>query len=203
MDRLQDLEKILSAARDLGKNLQDDVEKLRADNEKLQTQNEKLQAENEKLKSDSDSLLEEMETLENVVKDLRAANETFGVNLNRLMGQLNQAINDSHEKFMSQINALMRDEFQKFLAEYMNKIKADVDKNKFQKPSHDAKDVKKKKSDESVNEDTVYVVTETAVANVSNKGGVTASKEKALAPDIAGAQSKMLYADFYAEENID
>ena len=200
MDRLQDLEKILSAARDLGKNLQDDVEKLRADNEQLQTQNEKLQAENEKLKNDSDSLLEEMETLENVVKDLRAANETFGVNLNRLMGQLNQAINDSHEKFMSQINSLMRDEFQKFLAEYMNKIKADADKNKSPKPSHE----KKKKSDEIVNEDTVYVVTETAVANVSNKGGVTASKEKALAPDVADKlQSKMLYADFYAEENID
>ena len=196
MDRLQDLEKILTAARDLGKNLQEDLNKLRADNEQLQTQNKRLQAENEKLKNDSDNLLDEMETLENVVKDLRAANETFGVNLNRLMGQPNQAINDNHEKFMSQINSLMRDEFQKFFAEYMSKIKADTDKKNFQKPSHDYKNAKKKKSDD--------IVTETAVANVTAKGGVT-KEEVFMPPDTVGdkTQSKMLYADFYAEESIE
>lgn len=196
MDRLQDLEKILTAARDLGKNLQDDLDKLRADNEQLQTQNEHLQAENEKLKSDSDKLLDEMETLENVVKDLRAANETFGVNLNRLMGQLNQAINDNHEKFMSQINALMRDEFQKFFAEYMRKIKADTAKNKSQKQPHDDKNAKKKKDDD--------VVTDTAVAKVDTKGGVTTKKVEVLSADVSDkSQSQMLYADFYAEETID
>lgn len=196
MDRLKDLEKILTAARDLGQNLQNDLDKLRADNEHLQAQNKRLQTENEKLKADSDNLLDEMETLENVVKDLRAANETFGVNLNRLMGQLNQAINDSHEKFMAQINTLMRDEFQKFLAEYMSKIKADADKNTAPKQQHNDKNANKKKSGE--------VVTETAVVNVDAKGGVTASKAEVLSPDIAGDnKSKMLYADFYAEETID
>ncbi len=196
MDRLQDLEKILTAARDLGKNLQNDVDKLRADNAQLQEQNKLLQAQNEKLKSDTDNLLDEMETLENVVKDLRAANETFGVNLNRLMGQLNQAINDSHEKFMAQINALMRDEFQKFLAEYMNKIKAGAEQNKSQKPPHDDKSAKKKKSADAV--------TETAVVNVDTKGGVTTAKAEVLTPDVAGDnKSKMLYADFFAEEAID
>ncbi len=92
MDRLTDLEKILSAARDLGKNLQDDIDKLRADNEKLQTENQRLQTENYNLKKDNDNLLDEMETLENVVKNLRTANETFGVNLNNLMGQLNLSL---------------------------------------------------------------------------------------------------------------
>ena len=192
MDRLQDLEKILTAARDLGKNLQNDVDKLRADNAQLQEQNKLLQAQNEKLKSDTDNLIDEMETLENVVKDLRAANETFGVNLNRLMGQLNQAINDSHEKFMAQINALMRDEFQKFLAEYMNKIKAGAEQNK----SHNDKNAKKKKFSDAV--------TETAVVSVDTKGGVTTAKAEVLSPDVAGDnKSKMLYADFYAEEAID
>ena len=197
MDRLQDLEKILTAARDLGKNLQNDVDKLRADNAQLQEQNKLLQAQNEKLKSDTDNLLDEMETLENVVKDLRAANETFGVNLNRLMGQLNQAINDSHEKFMAQINALMRDEFQKFLAEYMNKIKAGAEQNNTHKPPHDDKSAKKKKSADAV--------TETAVVNVDTMSGVTTAKAEVLSPDVAGDknQSKMLYADFYAEEAID
>ncbi|MBQ9486882.1 MAG: hypothetical protein IJU91_03645, partial [Selenomonadaceae bacterium] len=178
MDRLQDLEKILTAARDLGKNLQNDVDKLRADNEQLQAQNKRLQAENEKLKSDTDNLIDEMETLENVVKDLRAANETFGVNLNRLMGQLNQAINDSHEKFMAQINALMRDEFQKFLAEYMNKVKAGAEQNTTHKPPHDDKNAKKKKSAE--------VVSETAVVSVDTKSGVTTAKAEVLTPDLAG-----------------
>lgn len=176
MDRLGDLEKILSAARDLGKNLQADIDKLRADNEKLQAENKNLRTDNEKLKKESDSLLEEMDTLENVVKDLRSANETFGVNLNKLMGQLNQAINDSHEKFMAQINTLMRDEFQKFLAEYMSKIKSDTNKNDSQ--------TSKKKSPKS---ETVEL---TKAENLSVQNNST------------NQQPKMLYADFYAEESV-
>ena len=188
MNRLTDLEKILTAARDLGKNLQDDIDKLRAENEKLQTENQRLNKENENLKTDNDNLLDEMETLENVVKNLRAANETFGVNLNSLMGQLNKAINDSHEKFMSQINLLMRDEFQKFLAEYMNKVKED-DKAK-SSPNG-------KKKDKAV-------VTETSLSKTV-KGGVTVKDTEILSPaeNIAASKSKMLYADFYAEETID
>ena len=175
MDRLDDLEKILSAARDLGKNLQDDLDKLRADNAKLQDENKNLRADNEKLKSDSDSLLDEMETLENVVKNLRSANETFGINLNKLMMQLNQAINDNHEKFMAQINLLMRDEFQKFLTEYMSKIKADADNKNSQ--------AGKKKS--------------------HNKENVSLTKTENLPTTQNNSDTKKIqYADFYAEENI-
>ena len=49
MDRLSEFEKILTAARDLGKNLQDDIDKLRAENEKLTAENQRLQNENGKL----------------------------------------------------------------------------------------------------------------------------------------------------------
>ncbi len=176
MDRMSDLEKILSAARDLGKNLQDDVDKLREDKKKLEDENKTLRADNEKLKSDSDSLLEEMETLENVVKDLRSANETFGVNLNKLMGQLNQAINDNHEKFMLQINTLMRDEFQKFFAEYMSQIKAETANKKNQQSG------KKKAADSTT------ALTETKIFVPTQKNDKSKSKE--------------VYADFYAEENV-
>lgn len=191
MDRLSDLEKILSAARDFGKNLQTDIDKLqadldkvRADNDKLKAENKNLRGENDKLKADGDNLLEEMEKLENVVKNLRNANETFGVNLNKLMGQLNQAINDSHEKFMAQINLLMRDEFQKFLSEYMSKINADENK-----PSN-PKNADKKKSE--VELQTSVKTTEISAENVEI---LPALKDDNKA-------SKMIYADFYAEENI-
>ena len=50
MDRLEDLEKILSAARDLGKNLQGDLDKIRTDNEKLNAENKSLRAEMTSLK---------------------------------------------------------------------------------------------------------------------------------------------------------
>ena len=175
MDRMSDLEKILSAARDLGKNLQDDVDKLREDNKKLEEENKNLRADNEKLKNESDSLLEENLMLETFAKDLRAANETFGVNLNKLMGQLNQAINDSHEKFMSQINTLMRDEFQKFLTEYMSKVKADTANKKYQQSG-------KKKAVEST------ALTETEIFVPAKNSDKSASKE--------------VYADFYAEETV-
>ena len=181
MDRLEDLEKILSAARDLGKNLQGDLDKIRAENEKLTAENKTLRTDNEKLKAESDSLLEEMDTLENVVKDLRAANETFGVNLNKLMGQLNQAINDSHEKFMAQINNLMRDEFQKFLSEYMSKIKSSADKNK---PKDNA-DKKK-----SLNPNDSIPAESAAVTKTENPASGKNSNKK----------SKVVYAEFYAEE---
>ena len=186
VDRLSEFEKILTAARDLGKNLQDDIDKLRAENEKLTVENQRLQSENGKLKTDSDNLLDEMETLENVVKDLRAANETFGVNLNKLMGQLNQAINDSHEKFMAQINSLMRDEFQKFLSEYMSKVKADV-KTSTQN---------KKKS---TNDSSETSVVKTSTPNITTHN----EKNTALAHNVTTSKSKMLYADFYAEESVD
>lgn len=186
MDRLSEFEKILTAARDLGKNLQDDINKLRAENEKLTAENQRLQSENGKLKTDSDNLLEEMETLENVVKDLRAANETFGVNLNKLMGQLNQAINDSHEKFMTQINSLMRDEFQKFLSEYMSKVKADVKTST----------ADKKKSTNAINETSIV---KTAAPNIT----VNDAKNSTPAHNVTTSRSKMLYADFYAEESVD
>ena len=156
MDRMSDLEKILSAARDLGKNLQDDVDKLREDKKKLEDENKTLRADNEKLKSDSDSLLEEMETLENVVKDLRSANETFGVNLNKLMGQLNQAINDNHEKFMAQ---------QKFFAEYMSQIKAETANKKNQQSG------KKKAADSTT------ALTETKIFVPTQKNDKSKSKE--------------------------
>lgn len=186
MDRLTDLEKILSAARDLGKNLQDDIDKLRADNEKLQTENQRLQTENYNLKKDNDNLLDEMETLENVVKNLRTANETFGVNLNNLMGQLNKAINDSHEKFMAQINSLMRDEFQKFLSEYMNKVKVDD-------TATTSSNGKKKINDEK------------SLAKTTVKSNVTVKDTEILSPaeNIAESKSKIIFSGFYAEEAID
>ena len=198
MDRLKDLEKILSAARDFGKNLQDDVDKLqteldkvRADNDKLQAENKTLQHENEKLKTDGDSLLEEVEKLENVVKDLRAANSTFGMNLNKLMGQLNQAINDSHEKFMAQINSLMRDEFQKFLSEYMSKVNPDNSHRSDKKTSAENK------------KDFAEVETKAVTAQTSNK--VTIGETEVLPAEKVDDKksSKMMYAAFYAEENVD
>ena len=198
MDRLKDLEKILSAARDFGKNLQDDVDKLqaeldkvRADNDKLQAENKTLHSENDKLKADGDGLLEEVEKLENVVKDMRAANSTFGVNLNKLMGQLNQAINDSHEKFMAQINSLMRDEFQKFLSEYMSKVNPD--------------NLKKsdKKSDSADKKDSAEVTTKAVTAQSSTE--LTVGETEVLPAEKVDEKksSKMMYADFYAEENVD
>ncbi len=150
-----------------------------------------MQNENEKLKADSDGLLEEVEKLENVVKDLRTANSTFGMNLNKLMGQLNQAINDSHEKFMAQINSLMRDEFQKFLSEYMSKVNPD--------------NVKKsdKKSDAENKKDSAEVETKAVTAQTSTQ--VTIGDTEVLPAEKVDSKktSKMMYADFYAEENAD
>ena len=194
MDRLKDLEKILSAARDFGKNLQDDVDKLQADLDKVRAENDKLQAENKilqnentKLKDESDSLLEEMEKLEDVVKGLRTANETFGVNLNKLMGQLNRAINENHEKFMAQINSLMRDEFQKFLSEYMNKIK----------------DANAKKAEVENKKDSAEVTTQNVT--VQNSTSITVNESEVLPAEKVNEKkpSKMMYADFYAEESVD
>ena len=196
MDNLSDLEKILAAARDLGKNLQSDAEKLRAENKKLIEENRKLLAENEKLKGDSDSLLEEVDTLENAMKDFRSANETFIINIDKLMKQLNAAINSSHEKFMAQINALMRDEFQKFLLEYMNKVKPNkqnpADKKSPQKNSPDGK----KKSNEQKDS--------TDLVKVNASGEVIFSEPETSDVANAGAEkkSKEIYAEFYAEETV-
>ena len=194
MENLSDLEKILTAARDLGKNLQSDAEKLRAENQKLHEENIKLLAENEKLKNDSDSLLEEVDTLENAMKDFRSANETFIVNIDKLMKQLNAAINDSHEKFMAQINALMRDEFQKFLLEYMNKVKPNKQQQAEKKsPQKNSSEGKKKSPDKEDSADLTQAHSsgETVFSEPTSSDVATAGADK---------NSKEVYADFYAEE---
>ena len=194
LDNLANLEKILAAARDLGKNLQSDAEKLRAENWKLNDEINKLRADNERLKSDSDSFLEEIDTLENAMKDFRAANETFIVNIDKLMKQLNTAINDSHEKFMAQINSLMRDEFQKFLLEYMNKVKPNEQPAAKKQPQKNSAEGKKKSNEHK---------SQAGLVQVTSSGEMIFSEpEPSAVANDSGKKKKEVYAEFYAEETV-
>lgn len=108
---MNDLEKILSAAKEVGDKLQSQIDELTTENKKLRETNENVLGEIEKLRAENEKL--------------RVANETFGNNLNSLMTRLNQTVNENHEKFVEQINNSMRDEFKNFLTDCMNEIRRD------------------------------------------------------------------------------
>ncbi len=103
-----DLNDVLSAAREIGENLKKELELFKAENAELKNKIEELSAENS-------SLRESYEMLRN-------ANKDFGENLNAWIINLNKSVNESHSKFMDEINNLMRKEFREFFSGYVKKV---------------------------------------------------------------------------------
>lgn len=119
MKQLVDLENILAAAREVGENFQQELDKLRAENEALKKENSDLRDENKILRDENENIYLEMNTLRTAKEDLHAASETFSSNLSQLVATLN----DTHAKTMAQIGTLANDGFQKIVFDYVSKMR--------------------------------------------------------------------------------
>ncbi len=170
MKQLVDLENILAAAREIGENFQQELDKLRSENETLQKENSDLRDENKILREENEKIYIEMNSLRSAKEDLRAANESFSANLSQLIANLNE----THEKTMAQITTLANDGLQKIVVDYVTKIRGE------EVEVHEAQAVEKYSPAEAE-----VIVDDAVIVAVDSK------------------KSKLAYADFYAEANVD
>lgn len=173
MNPLGDLEKILSTAKEIGENLQKEVDKLREENELLKIEVEEMRDENKILREENEKIYIEMNELRNAKEEIKVANEAFSNNL----GDLTKHLEEEHAKTMGQINQLLHDGLQKFVVEYVKKIRG-----------------------ESENDNEVTEVQPLDKYSNSNDEVIVEDVETAVATQGDSKKPKMQYAAFYAEE---
>ena len=173
MNQLGDLEKILSAAKEIGENFQKELSTLREENELLKVEIEELRDENKILRDENEKIYIEMNSLRTSKEDIKVANEAFASNLTQLVAHLE----DSHKRNMEQINQVLNGGLQKFVADYMQKFHP-VEEN-----SDEPEEVQTLEKYSDSGEEVIVEDVETAI--VTNDGS---------------KKNKMQYAAFYAEE---
>ncbi len=188
MNQLGDLEKILSAAKEIGENFQKQLEQAHEENELLKIEAEELREENKILREENEKIYLEMNNLRAAKENIRAANEAFSTNLNSLSTQLAE----NHARIMGQIGQLLNAGLQSFVVDYVKKIHP-VESTPAAKTTEEPETPTEKKSDEvtevqtldkysDLNDEVIVEDVETAVATNGSK------------------KNKMQYAAFYAEE---
>ena len=188
MNQLGDLEKILSAAKEIGENFQKELSTLRDENELLKVEIEELRDENKILRDENEKIYLEMNNLRQSKEDIKVANEAFSNNLNQLVTRLE----DNHQKTMEQINQVLNAGLQKFVADYMQKFHP-AEENNF-----DENEVEENSEDNDSDE-----VTEVnTLEKYSDNDGevIVEDVATAVATNDSSKKNKIQYAAFYAEE---
>ena len=176
MNQLGDLEKILSAAKEIGENFQKELSQAREENELLKIEIEELHEEIKTLREENEKIYLEMHDLRAAKEDVKVANEAFSNNLNHLVTQLE----DNHAKTMTQINQLLTGGLQNFVVEYMKK---------FTPPAEGVPVENQEKT----------AVVET-LENDDEAEIIVENTETAVATKDDAKKNRMQYAAFYAEE---
>lgn len=177
MNQLGDLEKILSAAKEIGENFQKEVSALREENDLLKIELEELRDENKILRDENEKIYLEMNNLRTSKEDLKVANDAFTSNLTQLVATLEE----SHKKAMEQMNQVLSGGLQKFVADYMQKFQP------VQTPAQTPNEVSEVTTLEKYSDADDEVIVEDVSTAVSTG-------------DDGGKKNRMQYAAFYAEE---
>ena len=206
MNQLGDLEKILSAAKEIGENFQKELSNLREENDLLKIEIEDIRNENKILREENEKIYLEMHNLRDAKEEIRNANETFSTNMNHLVTQLEE----NHQKTMAQMNQILSTGLQNFIVEYVKKLSAIEnisDVNNSDANISDANNADENISDENISDENLSQI------NLSDDDGDIEIQEKysdetmalenietAVAPNNGSKKNKMQYAAFYAEE---
>jgi FtsZ-binding cell division protein ZapB len=187
MNQLGDLEKILSAAKEIGENFQKQLEQAREENELLKVEAEELREENKILREENEKIYLEMNKLRAAKDDIRTANEAFSNNLNSLATQLSE----NHTRIMAQISQLLNAGLQSFVVEYVKKLNPVEEE-----PDEPVqKETRAKKNSDEVTE----VQTLDKYSDLNDEV-IVEDVETAVATRDGSKKNKMKYAAFYAEE---
>ena len=197
MNQLGDLEKILSAAKEIGENFQKELSNLREENDSIKAEIGELREENKILREENEKIYLEMNNLRNAKDEIRTANEAFSNNMNQLVLQLEE----NHKKTMTQINELLTEGLQNFVVDYMKKFSSVAS------------------SAAEVNEDTgisdEQILDDTPISDAQISGDIQEvetldkySSDEVIVEDVKTAvatnngskKNRMQYAAFYAEE---
>lgn len=187
MNQLGDLEKILSAAKEIGENFQRQLEQAREENELLKIESEELREENKILREENEKIYLEMNNLRAAKEDIRTANEAFSNNLNNLATQLSE----NHARTMAQINQLLNAGLQNFVVEYVKKFQ----------PAEEtpAENIPKKNSNEKDSDEVTEVQTLDKYSDLNDEV-IVEDTETAVTTRDGSKKNKIQYAAFYAEE---
>ena len=191
MNQLGDLEKILSAAKEIGENFQKQLEQAKEENELLKVEAEELREENKILREENEKIYLEMNKLRAAKDDIRTANEAFSNNLNSLATQLSE----NHTRIMAQISQLLNAGLQSFVVEYvkkLNPVEEEIDET-VEEPVQKETSAKK-------NSDEVTEVQTLDKYSDLNDEVIVEDIETAVATRNGSKKNKMQYAAFYAEE---
>lgn len=190
MNQLGDLEKILSAAKEIGENFQKQLEKTQEENELLKIEAEELREENKILREENEKIYLEMNNLRAAKEDIRTANEAFSNNLNTLATQLSE----NHARIMTQINQLLNAGLQSFIVEYVKKLNP-VEENSAETVHEDEEKTSEVKKSGEVTE----VQTLDKYSDLNDEV-IVEDAETAVSVRDGSKKNKMQYAAFYAEE---
>lgn len=201
MNQLGDLEKILSAAKEIGENFQKELSNLRDENELLKAEIEEVRNENKILREENEKIYLEMHNLRDAKEEIRNANEAFSTNMNQLVTQLE----DNHQKAMAQMNQILNTGLQNFIVNYVKKLSVIENISAVDNENENISDTNI--SDENISDENLSQI------NLSDADGDIEIQEKytedtmaienvetAVAPNNGSKKNKMQYAAFYAEE---
>ena len=192
MNQLGDLEKILSAAKEIGENFQKELSTLREENDLLKVEIEDLRDENKILREENEKIYVEMNNLRNAKEEIRSANETFANNMNHLVTQLE----DNHQKTMEQINQLLTEGLQNFVVDYMKKFRPNEDI--LDEENDDMKISDEQIMDPPISDEVTDIET---LDKYTDNDIIVEDVNTAVAPTNNGSKkNRMQYATFYAEE---
>lgn len=203
MNQLGDLEKILSAAKEIGENFQKELSELREEKDLLKLEIDELREENKILREENEKIYVEMNNLRNAKEEIRTANEAFSSNMNQLVTQLEE----NHKKTMTHINELLTEGLQNFVVDYMKKFRpvanvpaeenSETEEQIFDEITDEIKTQSKDEPAEKYSDDEV---TEVEAIKYSGDEIIVEDVKMAVAPNNGSKKNKMQYAAFYAEE---
>ena len=195
MNQLGDLEKILSAAKEIGENFQKELSTLQEENELLKVEIEELREDNKSLREENEKIYLEMNNLRTTKEEINKANEAFSTNINHLVTQLE----DNHKKTMEDINHLLTEGLQDFVVDYMKKfqLSQSFGNDENYEENDDMKISDEQILDSSISDD----VSEVEPLENYDKDALTIEHvDNSVATRDGSKKNKMQYAAFYAEE---
>ena len=195
MNQLGDLEKILSAAKEIGENFQKELSTLQEENELLKVEIEELREDNKSLREENEKIYLEMNNLRTTKEEINKANEAFSTNINHLVTQLE----DNHKKTMEDINHLLTEGLQDFVVDYMKKfqLSQSFGNEENYEENDDMKISDEQILDSSISDD----VSEVEPLENYDKDALTIEHvDNSVATRDGSKKNKMQYAAFYAEE---
>lgn len=199
MNQLGDLEKILSAAKEIGENFQKELSTLRDEKELLKIEIDELREENRILREENEKIYLEMNSLKTAKDEIRTANEAFSSNMNHLVTQLEE----DHKKTMAHINELLTGGLQNFVVDYMKKFSPLTNNPVNENDDIDDTEISEEQIEETPLEDSQISEELSEVGTLSKYSSdevIVENTKTAIAPNNGSKKNRMQYAAFYAEE---